>query len=82
MPAKSKAKASPKAARKEAAKGFTRLYPTHRRSAGSLLVTLPSDGVNSPDPIEITDEGADVPDELAEHLINIGEATKKSPEAK
>lgn len=59
-------------------KGHTRIYPTHRRDAGDLVVGLPSDGTNS-EQLVIGDEGADVPDELAQHLIDSREATAEAP---
>lgn len=71
--AKTKADAKP-------AQGYTRLYPTHRTGTGPLRVSLPSDGVNSPDELEITDEGTEVPDEIAAHLLASRDATETEPD--
>lgn len=73
---KPKAPAAPKAA----APGEVRVYPTHRRSAGPLVVGLPAVDGNSPE-LVIDDDGVDVPKALAEHLIGIGEASEKPAQA-
>jgi hypothetical protein len=60
------------------AKGLTRIYPTHRRGPGPLVVAIPADPTHSEE-LTITDKGADVPDALAAQLIAAREATTDDP---
>jgi hypothetical protein len=70
------------AAEVKPAKGLTRVYPTHRRQAGDLIVALPAvlddDGNVHSGELVITDKGADIEDELADQLIAAREVTTKS----
>jgi hypothetical protein len=61
----------------KAKKGYTRVYPTHRRQAGDLLVSHDDSG----EPLVVTDEGADLPDALAQQLIDFREVTTDAPKA-
>lgn len=86
---KSKGRRAPAAEEGKAAdkpaEGLTRIYPTHRRQSGDLVVALPSalndDGDSESAELVITDEGADVADELADQLIAAREATTDAPSA-
>lgn len=64
----------------KAPKGTVRIFPTHRRQAGPLVVGLPSVDGNS-DELVIDDAGADVNEALAEQLIAAREATTDAPAA-
>ena len=63
----------------DAPEGTVRVYPTHRRDAGPLVVAVPVDGSHT-DELVIDDEGADVPTELADQLIAAREATTDAPD--
>lgn len=60
------------------AKGHTRIWPTHRRGPGPLVVAIPADPTHSEE-LTITDKGADVPDALAAQLVAAREATTDDP---
>jgi hypothetical protein len=54
------------------------IYPTHRRQEGPLVVSLPSDGINSEE-LVVTDDGLAVDQATADHLIAAREATLEAP---
>jgi len=60
-----------------------RVYPTHLRQAGDLVVHLPAgidaDGNSHSPEVVISDAGADIDDALAEQLIRFRDATTDAP---
>lgn len=68
------------AAAAAAPEGTIRIYPTHRLSTGPLVIHLPAVEGNSPDPLVIDDDGADVPEAIARHAIAFRDATTEAPE--
>ena len=64
----------------DAGTGTVRIYPTHRRGDGPLVVALPSVEGDSAE-LVITDDGADVNPALGDQLIAAREATTDAPTA-
>jgi hypothetical protein len=59
--------------------GHVVVYPTHKRSAGPLVLALPAvDGESAE--IVIGDDGAAVPQSTADFLVAAGEASLSAPE--
>lgn len=63
-----------KAVDPEIPEGFTVVYPTYHRSSGDLTVAHFSDGE-----YVVTAKGTAIPDDLADHLIQIDAVTKTAP---
>lgn len=55
------------------------IFPSHRRGNETLVVAIGRSDQPDSDELVITDEGADVPTELAQHLIDTREATLEAP---